>query len=113
MTQEEALNILWSAKNVYLTNDKGEPRLDEHGKALPNPKWCAAFVYATLTQDVKMHYSDDDKKYRLAKAGARVLVTMVSRFGDVGIRDDRFVPASNGYYARVSPETLTSWGEKP
>mgnify|MGYP006266943299 CR=1 FL=1 len=54
-----------------------------------------------------------DGPKRVARAGTRVLVTMVSRFGDVGIRDDRLVPASNGYYGRVAPEDLSDWGLEP
>lgn len=107
MTEEEALAVLWSAKGAYLTDDRGRPLLDESGSARPNPKWCNAFVYATLECDVPAEHS------RTIKSGTRVLVTMVSRFGDVGIRDDRLVPASNGYCARIDPVNLTDWSTEP
>ena len=119
MTQDEALKILWSAKSMYQVEADGKPKLDDKKRPIVNPKGCDAFVYATLLKDVTMHVSTTEEthrnidKTRIAKADTRVLVTMVSRLGHVGVRDDHLVPASNGYYAGVMPEDLKDWGEKP
>jgi hypothetical protein len=97
MTQEEALEILWKNKDW---KDKKEDK----------------FVYATTTKDIEiMDFSTPNKPKieRTISAGATVLVTMYSRFGDVGIRDDRLEPPSNGYYARVLPHDLRDWRDKP
>jgi hypothetical protein len=112
LTQDEAIALLWSGKSMYLKKEDGSPRLDENKKLVVNPNWAkGVFVYATLRDDQKMGY--EPEKQRVAKAGTRVLVTMVSRFGDVGIRDERLVPASDGYLARVQPEALMNWGREP
>jgi hypothetical protein len=113
MTQDEAIEVLWSAKGAYLMEPDGTMKLDAAKKPIPNPKWCDAFVYATLGKDVSVSVEGKPKKPRVIKKGTRVLVTMVSRFGHVGIRDDRLTPASNGYCTSVKPEDLTDWGEKP
>jgi hypothetical protein len=103
MTQEEALAILWKNKD-WKSHQEG---------------WVEKFIYATLLVDATMHFSDEitvprgREIERVAPKGSTVLVTMVSRFGDVGIRDDRLVPPSNGYYCRVMPEQLTDWREAP
>lgn len=97
MTQEEALGILW--KNKDWRNASQEK-----------------FVYATTKNSVDLLNVgkwDRPKVERTIAAGTTVLVTMHSRFGDVGIRDDRLVPPSNGYYVRVMPEDLKDWREAP
>lgn len=77
------------------------------------------FVYATLTKPVTMrvwngtHPQESNTRTHTAPVDTRVLVTMLSRFGDVGIRDSHLVPASHGYYARVAPESLKDWGLDP
>jgi len=43
------------------------------------------------------------------EAGTRVLVTVYSRFGDVGIRARNLDKVGHGYDARVDPETLINW----
>jgi hypothetical protein len=109
-TEEEALAVLWSAKNLYVPGPDGLPQRGEDGKFLTNPNWVNAFVYATLGRDAEMSLGQE--RPHTAKKGTRVLVTMVSRFGDVGIRDDHLEPPSNGYYTRVMPEDLTDWGSR-
>jgi hypothetical protein len=77
------------------------------------------FCYATLTRDVTMacwngqHPPEKNSPEHTAKAGATVLVTMSSRFGDYGIRDEKLVPATEGYWARVDPDALTDWRDEP
>lgn len=111
LTQDEAIALLWSGKSMYLKNPDGTPRL-ENKRLVVNPNWeKGVFVYATLRADQKMGY--EPERQHVAKAGTRVLVTMVSRFGDVGIRDERLVPPSDGYFARVQPEALMNWGHEP
>lgn len=70
------------------------------------------FAYAELVEPVEMrvwnnnHPVDANTKIHVAPAGTTVLITMVSRLGDLGIRDRNLTPASNGYYARVPFESL-------
>lgn len=59
------------------------------------------FATATLTCDAKPIQG------KSIPAGTRVFCSMVSRFGDVGIRADRIDVARNGYDIRVPPEWLT------
>lgn len=99
MTQKEALAILWANKDW---KNKKEDR----------------FVYATTTKEIDVLTVGGDhptypKKERTIPAETTVLVTMFSRFGDVGIRDDRLTPPSNGYYVRVMPEELKDWRDNP
>jgi hypothetical protein len=97
LTQEEALRILWANKDW---ENKKEDK----------------FVYATTVKSIDiMDFATPQKPKveRTIPIGTTVLVTMYSRFGDVGIRDDRLVPPSNGYYARVLPEDLKDWREEP
>jgi len=97
MTEDEALEILWSAKNNHRD----------------------AFLWAKLTEDVGMrewnghHPVEENEDAYVAKAGSTVLITMVSRFGDVGIRARNLNPPSHGYHARVLPEKLTDWTDTP
>jgi len=73
------------------------------------------FLYATLAQNVTMsawsgkHPVDENSEEYEAYKGDRVLVTMVSRFGDFGIRGRNLTPATHGYHARVEPELLADW----
>ncbi len=65
------------------------------------------FAYAETKEDFTMKSGDRDHEERhTAKAGATVLITMLSRFGDVGIRDEKLTPPSNGYWCRVLPDQL-------
>lgn len=93
MKRDQATDLLWTAKVAH--------------------KEC--FLYATLAQNVTMsvwsgkHPVDENSEEYEAYKGDRVLVTMISRFGDVGIRGRDLEPATNGYHARVEPEHLTDW----
>ncbi len=40
------------------------------------------------------------------KAGTKVIITMLSRFGDVGIRNYAIHDRTHGYIARVNPDAL-------
>lgn len=78
------------------------------------------FCYATTTKPLKMsrwngeHPVEENSTEHEAPAGTTVLVTMASRFGDVGIRDHDLVPASEGYCCRCDPATdLTDWRTEP
>ena len=96
LTREEALEILWVSKT---------------------PPWTEpVFLWADLVEDTEMRIWFDHgvpEEHRMAKAGQTILVTVVSRFGDVGIRDDRLNPPSHGYHARVTPDKLTNWRHIP
>jgi hypothetical protein len=102
LTQDEALELLWEAKDW---------QTDYH-----NPD---EFLWADLVEDATMHEwngkhpSEENTTVRVAPAATTVLVTVVSRFGDVGIRDKHLNPASYGYYSRVMPEQLTNWRRIP
>jgi len=115
LTQEEALEVLWSAKSAFVPDENGLPRKGDDGKFLTNPNWCDAFVYGTLQRDVDVWRGDQNEKkpVRVIPKDTRVLVTMVSRFGHVGIRDNHLVPASNGYCATCQPEDLADWNMAP
>jgi hypothetical protein len=77
-------------------------------------------LYATLVKDTEMrewngvHPVEENTTVREAPAGTTVIVVMISRFGDVGVRDKKLEP-SYGYYARgLNPETdLTNWRKTP
>lgn len=114
LTEEEAIEMLWTAKTAFIPDDKGMPKLDAQGKIISNPKWCDVFVYASLVAETTFSKDVNGKDVHYTKpAGTRVLVTMVSRFGDVGIRDHHLVPPSNGYNSRVQPAQLTDWSTHP
>jgi hypothetical protein len=119
LTKDEALNILWSAKGAFLRDDNGVLKQDDRGELVPNPNCCNAFVYASLAEAVEFHRWDGihpvEKHMTIytRPAGTRVLVTMISRFGDVGIRDYDITPPSNGYACRVMPEALKAWSTHP
>jgi hypothetical protein len=110
MTVPEAVEFLWSAKSAGQLVD---------GKFVGNPNWCSAFLYATTKKSVKFrtwngtHPVEKNEAVEEKPAGTRVLVTMMSRFGHVGIRARDLVPASNGYDACVQPEELEAWSKEP
>lgn len=97
LSQNLALDILWRNKCAWA-----------YGRG---HRW----VYANLVEDTQMrewngkHPVDQNTTEHIAPAGAPVLVTMASRFGDVGIRDRNLVPPSDGYTARLDPSKLTNW----
>jgi hypothetical protein len=99
LTEDQALDILWG--------NKGSDALR------------TTFVWATTTEPVTMrvwdgnHPVEEHTVNHVAPTGTTVLVTMASRFGDVGIRDDRLNPPNHGYYARVEPSKLTDWRHIP
>lgn len=74
------------------------------------------FANAELTQDVEMrawngtHPSEAPKNNRsyTMKAGETVLITMASRFGDVGVRGTSVDQEIHGYHARIDPRWLTN-----
>lgn len=102
-TEKEALTQLWNNKGAGLRGEKEK------------------FFYATTTKRVVMVIQpvlqggihDSKTIERECPPGTTVLVTMFSRFGDVGIRDVNLVPPTHGYYARVLPDHLTDWRDKP
>lgn len=112
MTEEEAMDYLWAGKSAYL-RDEGE-----RGPLRPNPAF-GQMLYATLVVNATMriwngkHPVESNTVERTAPPGTPVLVTMVSRFGDVGIRDDKLTPPTDGYYCRVQPDELTDWRLAP
>lgn len=98
MTHKELLNELWKRKGgIFSHNGKIE--------IIPSQE---SFAHVKLTQDV---IAD---KYTM-KAGDTVLVTMFSRFEDIGIRGVNIDKITHGYHARVKldkidPETW-QWKE--
>lgn len=94
MTEEEALDILWSHKSTsYMAN----------GKVVQVTPRGPEFLYATTKLPV--NFGEEGSK----KGGTRVIVTMVSRFGDVGIRSTKLDEKRHGYTARVDPGALDDW----
>lgn len=99
LTENQALDILWG--------NKGPDALR------------TTFVWATLTEPATMrvwdgsHPVEEHTVEHVTPAGATVLVTMASRFGDVGIRDSRLNPPCHGYDSRVTPDKLTDWRHIP
>jgi hypothetical protein len=68
------------------------------------------FAHARLTRDVAVllnHSVAGDMRTRTIPAGTRVLCTIVSRFGDIGIRDTQIDRIAHGYDARVFPAALS------
>lgn len=75
--------------------------------------WRTPFVFAhaDLVEPTQIRECDEDcdrnhEHTVTYPAGTRVLCTMVSRFGDVGIRARQIHRIENGYDARVMPEKL-------
>lgn len=68
------------------------------------------FITATIKQDVEMlvcnkrHPVDENTTKHICKAGSKVRIWMVSRFGDCGITDN--LDNAHGYDSRVDPEIL-------
>lgn len=95
-TPEENPNLykLWELKDVKFWR--------EEQKNMKN--WWDYQIYAKTTRDVEMsvwngiHPVNENTTEHICKAGTRVRVWMVSRFGDVGITDNLENP--RGYDAR-------------
>ena len=66
--------------------------------------WQDHFAHAELLVDVNR----PDLGVSI-KAGATVLITMISRFGDVGIRGKRIHDVRHGYDVRVMPDLLQGY----
>lgn len=69
------------------------------------------FANAELTRDVPMSQwngHDEPATEYECKAGQTVLITMASRFGDVGIRGIEIGQERHGYHARIEPEALVN-----
>ena len=107
MTRDVALQTMLDVKHKLVK--------DEQGKLKYIPPKPDVFFLAETTEPVEMHVwngvhpVEENTKVHTAPAGTTVLVTVYSRFGDVGIRDDNLDPPSHGYYARVNPDTLNNW----
>jgi len=85
---------LWELKDIkwWKEEDKGK-------KAWHNFK-----IYADTTKDLEMnvwngkHPVEENSTSHICKKGTKVLVWMVSRFGDVGVTDNLI--DANGYHVR-------------
>ncbi len=66
--------------------------------------WYDYNITAVTTQDIEMRVWNGTRETEnhICKKGTRARVTMVSRFGDVGITDNMDRP--NGYDVRVDPD---------
>jgi len=97
MKREEALDIMWAAHVI--------PYIEPH----------KAFFYAELNQPVTMHEwsgthpVEENQHVWKAPAGTRVIVTVYSSLGDVGIRARNLERVGHGYDCRVPPELLDNW----
>ncbi len=110
MTRDEALKLMrechnWGDRNFAFQTGKG-----------PDPgKRESVFMWAELTEPVEMrewngrHPVDENTVIQEVGVGTRVLVTIFSRFGDVGIRARDLDKVGHGYDARVDPEILDNW----
>lgn len=74
------------------------------------------FFYAELVEPVEFKewngqhpVEENYSRVWIAPPGTKVMVTVLSRFGDVGIRARNLDELKHGYDARVDPETLTNW----
>ena len=73
-------------------------------------EWFNKIITATTKKDFEMnvwngtHPVEENSKKHICKAGTRVRIWMVSRFGDVGITDN--LKDSHGYDARIDVEDL-------
>lgn len=87
-------NKLWDLKCVQKWREE-----EAHLKG-----WYDFEIYAVTTKDVEMnvwdgiHPVEDNTSKHICKAGTRVRVWMVSRFGDVGVTDNLLNP--KGYDVR-------------
>jgi len=107
VSRKEALQNMWEAHNPFLDPETGEMR--------KVPVFKEAFYRAELTESVTMHewngthpVKENTTEYEVP-AGTRVMVTVYSRFGDVGIRARDIETPCHGYDARVNPEVLINW----
>ena len=72
--------------------------------------WFSKIITARVKKDVEMHVwnqrhpVEENTAVHICKAGTRVRVWMVSRFGDVGVTDNLDNP--HGYDARIDPEDI-------
>jgi len=110
LTEEEAIDLLWLPKTYASKPDgRGINVGKKMGKDFDPP------IYATLLKDTEMHVwnnkhpVEENIAIHVSKAGTTVFVPMISRFGDVGVRDENLDKLQHGYYARVMPEELTDW----
>lgn len=95
-TKEKNPNFfkLWELKSIK--------RWQENQRHLKD--WNSFKIYATTTKDLEMsvwngkHPVEENTTRHICKAGTRVRVWMVSRFGDVGVTDNLVNP--NGYNVR-------------
>lgn len=91
-----------------MTNDTTEPAwLTEAYQRKEDGREC--FAHAVTTREVEAtqwngHFAPEESY--VIPAGTRVLITMASRFGDVGIRGRNIDRIEHGYHARVEPESL-------
>lgn len=108
-------NIKWE---IIETNDSMELEKEISRQLNPNffklwdlkleRSWYSQEIYAKTTRDLEMnvwngkHPVDKNKDKHICKAGTKVKIWMVSRFGDVGITDNLENPI--GYAARVDPD---------
>lgn len=110
MEREKALDLMWHAHTwparnfAYKMGQGPEPGKPED-----------VFMWAELTEPVEVHEwngnhpVEENTTKRTVEAGTRVLVTVYSRFGDVGIRARNLEKVCHGYDARVDPEILDNW----
>lgn len=71
------------------------------------------WAHGELTETVEMiEYTDRESGYQArpyqVQAGTTVLITMLSRFGDVGIRAHDISKKLHGYHGRVDPAVVTN-----
>lgn len=96
LTREQNPNFfkLWDLKCVQRWNDE-----QKHLK-----HWYSYDIYAKTIKDIEMrvwngqHPVEQNTTNHICKAGTKVMVWMVSRFGDVGITDNLENPT--GYNVR-------------
>ena len=113
-TREEAFDYLWSGKSAFLRDDVGDFVRDEKGAFKANPNFGKVWVYADLLVDIEIETWERLRRIErhIAKAGTTVLITMISRFGDIGIRDKNITPPSDGYSCRIAIDQLTNFRDE-
>ena len=73
------------------------------------------FAQAELLVDCTMriwngtHPVEENSREHVVKTGSKILVTVISRFGHVGVRHDRLDVEEHGYYGCVAPEQLRNY----
>jgi hypothetical protein len=104
VSREEALQDMWEAHNPFFDSETGEER--------KKPIFKEAFYRAELTEALTMRewngHGKEDTVYEVP-AGTKVMVTVYSRLGDVGIRARDIETPRYGYDARVDPHILINW----